>query len=1694
MAHARRDCARRVGHGGPLTARSLRSPFFLLSILALSAALTAGAPAQEGGPRSRAGASLPGAREHYTRGDYEQAAQLLAQVDARQAELTPAERTDLAEQKRQTDLALLQRRDGAARLAQAEEALSKGHPDQAASLVKTLSANQYLSPADKQRLAQLTERLRNGGPGSDLKEDYRTLVGAARAAYERGDLDRADQLARQAERIGSRVPAWMQPWNDNSGRVLRDVSAARARQAAAARDAAKNGPKQERPEPAPAQPQAARDPLSSGYHPTREPTPKGVPAGDGKTPTEAPRSDSPYASLPTPSGSRSMTAVGAPPPPAPQVRESQYHPTQRPAHSPETAQAMRILEKGREALTRNDLETAYKCAEQARALRPQLNWWDYNPDKLIAEIRRRSPGNAPAPEVAQNADPGPGPEGQPLDARALLREGRALFKQGKLDDADRLSLQAAAVPGVRWGLFEDSPDRLRLDVQKARARHDREESARLLVEARADFKNGDLPQARAKAQRARQLHGSYSVWDMGDRPDRLLAEIHTAEMEQRKKASTSEQSVAQGPPPPGGAPKAQPISRAPIEAKQRSAGLLKEARDLQRKGMLLEARQKAVESQRWAVEAYKGGLAFERGEDTPEIALGELGLACEHHVHGLVRLADDCVKAAGRDPNAVNTACMHLTTARQLAHTFGLETYHVDQRLGALQQMQQLAQGPPIADPSGNPQSAIRNPQFPMGGQGVAVAGGPKAGVPGAPAVLDKKDPRTEGLDLLARGRLEMSSGQLHLARNIGEQVFMAAANRQDLGLQEEARRFLNMIDLEELNQRRNAVNRKFDDGLDAFNRRDYALARTILAALDADLALLTPERQDRLRNIASTKEMQPGQVALAGGLPKQQGVPGRAIATDMAPAPAPKVDSGEDDSAERIRKLEEIQLKKLHNDSLEEQRRAIASAKGGDYDSALDILQGFLQRLEGESLSKENHASLKRQVESRMAGYRKLKAQKDWEKKQELTRVTGDGHRREKQRILDLQMKQNKIVDLIEQCNALVKEGKHDEALVLAYKAREIDPDNVTVDMAIQMGKIKRELARIKVKKDQNEQYRLDAWHDAERLGNYLDGHKKVIDFDPEITRRAQKRGPGHIELNRMSTKEREIERRLSMPVSLNFKDTPLSQVIQDLHNITGVNVVEDSAALQEASINTAQPLTLRVEDISLKSALNILLKKAALTYVIKDEALQITTEQHAKGKRKVVTYPVADLVVPIPNHELPAVCKFNEVAMKHYNGGGLNYGGPMPLIGAGGMPFGQQVSSPNSGTGYGSMGGHGAPMANPPKPPGSTIEAELINLITKTIAPETWSDVGGKGTIQYFPTGLALVINQVQDVQEQVQDLLAALRRLQDLEVAIEMRLVSVSESFFERLAFDFDLNIVNRGQSRWEQQLVTQQFAPPGFINAFRPDGFFSGLTPAGTFTPDLGVPLKASSFDFSLPPFGGYPGTLGADGGLTLGLAFLSDVQVFLLLEAAQGDRRYNTVQAPKITVFNGQQAFIQVQDAQFFLTQINVVPIGSQLVFQPQNSPLFFGVTLQVTPVVSADRRFVRLNMQPSLTNLFSATVPLVPIQIPVDQLFYDGITGVQPVIFQTFFQQPAVGQINLQTTVVIPDGGTVLLGGLKALSEGRNEFGPPVLSKIPYLNRLFKNVGYGRETQSLMILVTARIIINEEEELIYRGELPPVPR
>ena len=73
------------------------------------------------------------------------------------------------------------------------------------------------------------------------------------------------------------------------------------------------------------------------------------------------------------------------------------------------------------------------------------------------------------------------------------------------------------------------------------------------------------------------------------------------------------------------------------------------------------------------------------------------------------------------------------------------------------------------------------------------------------------------------------------------------------------------------------------------------------------------------------------------------------------------------------------------------------------------------------------------------------------------------------------------------------------------------------------------------------------------------------------------------------------------------------------------------DKQALQDEGINADTQVSLTISGISLRSALRLLLEPLALTYIIEDEVMKITTQTKADEKMSTRVYPVADLVVPI-------------------------------------------------------------------------------------------------------------------------------------------------------------------------------------------------------------------------------------------------------------------------------------------------------------------------------------------------------------------------------------------------------------------------------------------------------------------------------
>jgi type II secretory pathway component GspD/PulD (secretin) len=126
--------------------------------------------------------------------------------------------------------------------------------------------------------------------------------------------------------------------------------------------------------------------------------------------------------------------------------------------------------------------------------------------------------------------------------------------------------------------------------------------------------------------------------------------------------------------------------------------------------------------------------------------------------------------------------------------------------------------------------------------------------------------------------------------------------------------------------------------------------------------------------------------------------------------------------------------------------------------------------------------------------------------------------------------------------------------------------------------------------------------------------------------------------------------------------------------------------------------------------------------------------------------------------------------------------------------------------------------------------------------------------------------------------------------------------------------------------------------------------------------------------------------------------------------------------------------------------------------------------MYVTPTITSDKKYVLLNISANhsdeLTNAGATSTTILP----------DGRE------MTTSFELPLTETTDINTRVLIPDQGTVILGGLTLTSEKEIEAGVPILSKIPILGRFFSNRSEVKDKQILLILVKPTIVLKDEVE------------
>jgi general secretion pathway protein D len=139
-----------------------------------------------------------------------------------------------------------------------------------------------------------------------------------------------------------------------------------------------------------------------------------------------------------------------------------------------------------------------------------------------------------------------------------------------------------------------------------------------------------------------------------------------------------------------------------------------------------------------------------------------------------------------------------------------------------------------------------------------------------------------------------------------------------------------------------------------------------------------------------------------------------------------------------------------------------------------------------------------------------------------------------------------------------------------------------------------------------------------------------------------------------------------------------------------------------------------------------------------------------------------------------------------------------------------------------------------------------------------------------------------------------------------------------------------------------------------------------------------------------------------------------------------------------------------------------------------------GVTLEVLPVVDAEKRFISVTLNP----VFSDFDGFVNYGSPINSTS-EGLLGPRAVeVTRNAILMPIFSKEAVSTTVDVADGSTLVVGGLMQETLQNVEDQVPVFGSIPILGRLFQSKA--KEVKSTMIFFLVNVELMDPTGRRYR--------
>jgi type IV pilus assembly protein PilQ len=286
-------------------------------------------------------------------------------------------------------------------------------------------------------------------------------------------------------------------------------------------------------------------------------------------------------------------------------------------------------------------------------------------------------------------------------------------------------------------------------------------------------------------------------------------------------------------------------------------------------------------------------------------------------------------------------------------------------------------------------------------------------------------------------------------------------------------------------------------------------------------------------------------------------------------------------------------------------------------------------------------------------------------------------------------------------------------------------------------------------------------------------------------------------------------------------------------------------------------------------------------------------------------------------------------------------------------------------------------------------------------------------------------LIIRDIPSVIPTIDNLLHQLDR-KSQQVEIEARVISASRAFSQDIGTEIGFaGTTTSGRSIYSG--APQVGVSPGAINTVPPPPLVVAPTNTSAGGPATGLPL-ATSFGAGVP---------------TSGFGFEQRSPNFAIdffITAAEAKGVGKLLSKPRIVTQNNEKA---------------VIKQGVKLPIQ---------TTINNTISVQFIDAVLQLEVTPQITIEGTIFMDVLVENTQIDQ----GIPRVQGI--------PALDTQSAQTKVLVPDGGTVVIGGIIVNTQNTNIQEVPIVGSLPLIGNLFKRTTISIQSQELLFFLTPRII------------------